>query len=294
MVPKSLNNGSVHRGLIAIVLVLTWGALQEAEASADRVPTLELWYQSVGKPLPDEDFGHFLSRVAQARIGTAYSEAYESTATEAVTLELNHFECVTFLESSLAVARCAWRDEPTEGCFVWEILGLRYRSGLMADYPSRLHYFVDWLEDNEGRWRLKDLTAELGGRPVGKDFYYITQHAALAPALALPSVRRSMLAIEHDLTSRPHVVLRRNDVRRALESLHDGDLVAVVGNKPGRLITHTGLIVRREGEAPHLLHASSYHRRVLITREDLADYVTRRPERIGIIVARPLPPSSSE
>jgi hypothetical protein len=278
----------------ALAFLLIAGSSVEVEAAPDRVPTLVSWYQSVGKPLPGEDFGRFLSRVAQARIGTAYSEAYESKATEAVTLELDRFECVTFLESSLAVARCAWQNEPTVGCFVWEILGLRYRGGLMADYASRLHYFVDWLEDNEGRWRLKDLTAELGGRPVGKDFYYITQHTAMAPALALPTVRRSMVAVEHDLSSRPHVVLRRNDVRGALESMHDGDLVAVAGNKPGRLITHTGLIVRGAGEEPHLLHASSYHGRVLRTRENLADYVTRRPERIGIIVARPLPPSPSK
>jgi hypothetical protein len=277
-----------------LILLLGAGSIPEVEASADRVPTLVLWYQSVGAPLPGEDFGHFLSRVAQARMGTAYSGASESTVTEELALEIDRFECVSLLESSLAVARCAWRGEPTEGCFVWEILGLRYRSGLMGNLASRLHYFIDWLEDNEGRWRLKNLTAELGGQPLGRDFYYITQHAAMAPALALPGVRRSMAAIERDLSSRQHVVLQRNDVRGALDAMRDGDLIAIVGNKPGRLVMHAGLIARQEGERARLLHASSYHRRVVVTREDVAAYVMRRPERTGVIVARPLPPKKSQ
>jgi hypothetical protein len=227
-------------------------------------------------------------------MGTAYSSASGSTAGESLALEIDHFECVSLLESSLAMARCAWRGEATEGCFVWEVLGFRYRSGLMGDYASRLHYFEDWLEDNEGRWRVKNLTANLGGQPVERDFHYITQHAGTAPALALPGVRRRMLAVERELSSRPHVVLRRNDVGRALDAVRDGDLIAVVGNKPGRLIVHAGLIVRRTGERPRLLHASSYHRRVVVTSEDVSAYVMRRPERIGVIVARPLPPRKSQ
>jgi hypothetical protein len=101
-----------------------------------------------------------------------------------------------------------------------------------------------------------------------------------------------MLAVERDLSSRQYLVLQRNDVRRALDVIQDGDLIAVVGSKPGRLIVHAGLIVRRTGERPRLLHASSYHRRVVVTREDVSEYVMRRPERTGIIVARALPPPS--
>jgi hypothetical protein len=102
-----------------------------------------------------------------------------------------------------------------------------------------------------------------------------------------------MLAVEQALSSRPHVVLGRNDVRQVLDVLRDGDLIAVVGNKPGRLITHTGLIVKREGEEPRFLHASSYRRRVVLSTESVAEYVLRRAERIGVIVARPLPPTTN-
>ena len=252
-----------------------------------------LWYETVGKPFPGEDFGHFLGRVAQARVGTPYAETSPATARETLTIDLDRFECVSFLESSLAVARCAWRGELTQGCFVWELMGLRYRSGLMGDYASRLHYFVDWLADNEGRWRLEDRTALLGGEPMGRDFHYMTRHGLSTEALKSPVVRREMVAVERHLTSRPFVVLPRDRLSETLLSLQDGDVIAVVGDKPGRLVTHAGFIIKRTGETPRLLHASSYRRRVVLTTESVTDYVLRRPERIGIIVARPLPPQTN-
>ncbi len=122
------------------------------DRSLDRTSPLSRWYQSVGAPMPHEGFGEFLSRVARTRVDTPYGHSREIGVGENFRPELRHFECVSFIESSLGMARCAWRGQPTEDCFVWEVLGLRYRSGIMSDYSSRLHYFVDWLGDNRGRW----------------------------------------------------------------------------------------------------------------------------------------------
>ena len=281
-------------GLTIVSVLAAITALFCLNASADQSSILARWYQNVGERVPGETFGSFLGRVGVARLDTPYGHASDPRGSETLSVELRHFECVSFLESSLAVARCAWRGEPTQECFVWEVMGFRYRSGLMANYASRLHYFADWLEDNGGRWRLNNVTGELGGRPVKRDFFYLTRRASKAPALASSGERRAMAAIEGDLSSRSHYVLGRNDIRAAVNELQHGDLIAIVGNKPGRLITHAGLIVRGEGDKARLLHASSYHRRVVVTREDVADYVMRRPERAGIIVARPLPPQETQ
>ncbi len=237
-----------------------------------------------------EGFGEFLSRVARARVDTPYDHSPEMRAEEIFRAELGRFECVSFIESSLGVARCAWRGQPTEDCFVWEVLGLRYRSGIMSDYSSRLHYFVDWLADNRGRWRFRDVTEELGGTPARRSFFYLTRRAAIIPALFSPSTRRALADVEARLSSQPYVVVGRNRIRQAVTGLQDGDIVAITGDKPGRLVTHAGLVSRSEQGIAHLVHASTYHDRVVITREDISDYVLRRPERRGLIVARPLAP----
>ena len=43
------------------------------------------------------------------------------------------------------------------------ITRIRYRGGRLAGYPSRLHYFTDWLLDNERRGLIEIITADLGG-----------------------------------------------------------------------------------------------------------------------------------
>ena len=260
------------------------------DRSLDDTSQLSRWYQSVGRPLPHEGFGEFLSRVARTRVDTPYDHSPEMGAEETLRAGLQRFECVSFIESSLGVARCAWRGQSTEGCFVWELLGLRYRSGMMSNYASRLHYFVDWLADNQGRWRLRNVTTGLGGTPVTSNFFYLTRRAAMIPALSSPDARKAIADVEARLSSQSQVVVGRNRIGQAAAGLRDGDIVAITGNKPGRLVTHAGFVSRSEEGIAHLVHASSYHDRVVITREDVSNYVLRRPERRGLIIARPLAP----
>lgn len=251
---------------------------------------LHRWYWAVGTPLVGENFGSFLSRTARQRLGTSYAFGREPAGPETLHLELARLECVSFVEASLAVARCAWRGKATEECFAREVMASRYRHGVMTDYASRLHYFTDWIDDNQRRRRLQNVTAELGGVAVRKRFDYLTKHAAWFPPLASPSMRQAMAIIEAELTSAPHLVVGRNRIREAVNGLRDGDLVAFVSNKPGRLVAHAGFIARNKNGWARLVHASTYHGRVVMTRRDAAHYVLRRAERRGIIVSRPLAP----
>ena len=75
--------------------------------------------------------------------------------------------------------------------------------------------------------------------------------------------------------------------------LQTGDIVAIVGTLPGILVNHVGFVVREADGRLRLLHASSLAGRVGLTRGTLEDYLAARPERIGIVTARPLPPAES-
>ena len=65
--------------------------------------------------------------------------------------------------------------------------------------------------------------------------------------------------------------------------------MAFARERSGPLIHHAGIVYRARGRA-RLLHASSYHQRVVLTREDLSSYLLRRKDRRGVLVARPLSP----
>jgi hypothetical protein len=211
---------------------------------------------------------------------------------EELRVELSRFECVTFIESSLAVARCGFRGEPGASCFEREVTASRYRGGVLSDYASRLHYFDDWIDDNEARKRLENLTPELGGEPLTRSYFHISSRVLPRSNVskdALAVLTREVAATESRLSRVPHLVLSRERAPRVLDQLEDGDLVAFVRERSGLLIHHAGFIYRVRGK-PRLLHASSYHQRVVLTSDDVASYLLRRPERLGIVVARPSSP----
>ena len=258
--------------------------------SADQKEKLEAWYESLGAARGSETFGHYLARAARVQHGVAYGVPAEAPGVETLRIHLDAFECVSFIESAFAVARCGWSGEPDELCFTAELEASRYRGGVLGNYASRLHYFVDWIGDNESRGRIENLTTSLGGAAVQKDFYLITRRELPKVALereALAAVTEDLLATEERLSSATHDVLGRESAPEALRVLEDGDLVAFVRERPGLLVNHAGFVYWANG-TPRLLHASSYHQRVVITESDLSDYLLRRPERKGVIIARPL------
>ena len=256
----------------------------------DQKKKLEAWYDALGPPRGSETFGHYLARAARVQHGVDYAVPAAAPGVETLRINLDAFECVSFIESAIAVARCSWSGEPDVLCFTEDLEASRYRGGALGDYASRLHYFVDWIDDNAGRGRVENLTTSLGGKPVQKDFYLITQRELPKAALereAAAEVTRTLLATEQRLSSASHDVLGREDAPQALRALEDGDLVAFARERPGLLVHHAGFVYWANG-TPRLLHASSYHQRVVITESDLTEYLLRRPERKGVIIARPL------
>lgn len=273
--------------ILGAMVSLTPGAAADESATK-----LADWYQEVGVPHASESFGHYLARTARAQHGAKYAEVAPRPGHETLRMELDAFECVSFIESAIAVARCGWSSETTESCFMRELEASRYRSGHMGDYSTRLHYFTDWIGDNERRGRISNLTASFGGEPVQKDFFYITQRVlkrAAMDATERTLLSHAMEATEARLSSARHSVLSRKSAPRVLNELRDGDLVAFVRDRPGLLVHHAGFVYWANG-TPRLLHASSYHGRVVITVRDVTNYLLRRPERRGVIIVRPLAP----
>ena len=273
-------------------LVCGFAALAISARAEQSTTKLASWYDALGQPRSSESFGRYLARTARIQHGVKYEESSKPSGAETIDANVDAFECVSFIESTLAVARCAWESEPTASCFVRELEATRYRSGHMGDYASRLHYFVDWIGDNESRGRLVNMTAALGGEPVRKDFFYITERVLERSDVQeddLASLTREMRTTEARLSATRHAVLTRQSAPPVLSELEDGDLVAFVRERPGLLVNHAGFVYWANG-TPRLLHASSYHGRVVITVKDLTNYLLRRPERRGVIVARPIVP----
>ena len=102
---------------------------------------------------------------------------------EHLVINLRELDCVTFVENVVALAWLVTSREKSFEAFRRMLRKIRYRQGRLQGYTSRLHYFSDWIYDNEKKGIVRDVTKEIGGRPSRKAVTFMTTHADLYPPL---------------------------------------------------------------------------------------------------------------
>jgi hypothetical protein len=261
---------------------------------AHEAALLASWYQRVGARQPGESFGALVARAARVQVGKPYLDEPAPAGPEELTVRLEDFQCVSLVESSLALARCVAADRPEPACFVRELEAWRYRDGKLDGFASKLHYFSEWLSDAERRGRLVDLGPALGGKPHPATFDFMSRHPARYAPLADPAVLTGIRDVEARLRTEPApLVVGRDALAGVQGQLESGDVLAIVGRKDDILVTHAALVWRDTRGVPRALHASSAHHRVIVGDGDVAEFIRHRPEWRGVIAARPVEPAQT-
>jgi Protein of unknown function (DUF1460) len=247
---------------------------------------------------PAAPLGGAAVRVGRLAAGTPYQpgtlEAYlreggSPQSREPLTLALTHFDCVTLVESCLAVARTApGAEAPTWERFGHEIERMRYRGGERGSYATRLHYFSEWIADGASRGLVRDLGGELGGVEDDRPLRFMTEHRTSYPALADDTVVEQIAAIERGLDGRPRRVVPTDRIAAVADRIETGDVLAFATAIPGLDVTHSAFACRTEDGVLRVLHAPLSGGVVEVTRSTLPEYVAAIRRSTGILVARPL------
>jgi hypothetical protein len=162
---------------------------------------------------------------------------------------------------------------------------IRYRQGRLQGYSSRLHYFSDWIYDNQKKGIVRDVTAEIGGRPLKKAMTFMTTHPDLYPPLKNAATLRGMKSVERTVSRRSLFVIPKMALRRLEDRICDGDLIAITTNTEGLDVQHVGLAARVKNRI-HLLHVSSIEGKVVLSIKTLYRYLMESRARSGVMVAR--------
>jgi hypothetical protein len=209
---------------------------------------------------------------------------------EPLIVSLTRFDCVTLVESCLAVARVAMADgAPSWKRFSREVERMRYRSGDRRGYTSRLHYFSEWITDGERRHLVRDLAQELGGITDTRPLRFMTEHRGSYPALADDDVYREIGEMERRLDNRPRWMIPTNRIPEVADRIETGDVLAFATAIPGLDVSHAAFAYRDSNKVLRVLHAPLSGGVVEITRRTLPEYVAAIHRATGILIARPLP-----
>jgi hypothetical protein len=212
----------------------------------------------------------------------------ESKEVERLVVNLREFDCVTFIENVFALARCAKSRQRSFEGFRGLLRKIRYRNGRMQGYASRLHYFSDWIYDNQKKGIVRNATADIGGRPFRKTINFMTTHPGSYPPLRVVLNLRRMKSVERAISRRSLQFIPKKILVRSEHQILDGDIVAITTNTDGLDVQHVGFAARVKNRI-HLLHASSAERRVVLSKQTLYRYLMQGRAYSGIMVARMYP-----
>jgi len=181
---------------------------------------------------------------------------------EELVVNLKAFDCVTFIESVLALAR-----GKSPAGFLSELKEIRYRHGLV-NWASRLHYFSDWMKSNQRRGIVRIRTRGAGSYSIEK---------TLADFKGLPArtVRFQIVP-----KSKVHLARRR---------IANGSIVAFASLRSGLDFYHTGLLFFPEMSVGSLKEMVLYHASrdtKKVVAEPVYDFLKRNRMR-GIAFAVP-------
>jgi hypothetical protein len=210
-------------------------------------------------------------------------------------VNLSGLDCVTFFENSLCLARIIKKDKTTFQSLLDEVTFTRYRSGVLKDYSSRLHYTSDWITDNINKKVIRDITneialwqSEIGAAQIKFNVGFMSENPQYYAALKdNPQMIKKIAAIEEEIKLRDYYLIPTPRIKLIEPYLQTGDIIAIATSKKGLDYSHTGLTYVDEAGKVHFLHASLKAKKVIIDTS-ISQYVSNIKTNIGITVLRPL------
>ena len=176
---------------------------------------------------------------------------------EHFTASLEGFDCVTYVETVLALARAS-----DAAGFAEELRRIRYEGG-EVEWARRNHYMTDWVRRNARAGLV---------RPVSGGALATRKEKVLNALPGLPPRKARFSCV-------PKGKLGAFEPR-----LKNGDIVLFASTKTGIDVFHCGLLVQKDG-GWKLRHASQSAGRVVET--DLAGFL-KANRTSGLVVVRPL------
>ena len=172
--------------------------------------------------------------------GTPYvAQTLDHDTEESLVVNLRELDCTTFVESCLAIARTIKSGKPSYETFLSELEKIRYRNGHLNGYISRLHYFSEWITDNEAKGIVTDVTLKLGGGIAPLSLSFMGNHPDSYPQLkGNPALINKIKLIEKQVSQHKYYSIPKEFLSDFESQMTDGDIIALVTKIPGLDVTH--------------------------------------------------------
>jgi len=280
--------------IISILVFTTFNLKAQVYSEQDVEICNQKFQISVNEDLKDKPINEVVVEIGESFIGTDYlAKGLEVDGDEQLVINLTGLDCTTLVENTLVISRCVKMGTTSFDEYLAELQYIRYRDGMVEGYPSRLHYFSDWITDNVAMGIVADETKEFGGVPIQFNLNFMSTHPESYKQLnenpeLIPIIEKQ----EEEISLREYYYIPKEDFSSKEKCVRGGDIIAVTTTVEGLDIGHIGIAVKMDDGRIHLLHAPNVNTEVQITEEPLADYLMKYKRHSGVIVLKVLEPSN--
>lgn len=238
----------------------------------------------------DQPIATLIPEIGKYFIGNEYVDhTLEVNDSEKLIVNLRELDCTTYAENLLALARTLKSENQSFEQFAAEIKKIRYRDGKLDEYPSRLHYFSDWIYNNRDN-ELVTTPADSFGNPFPNQINFMSTHPDSYKHLKQnPGYISVIEQQEKEINAKNYFYLPKEHIADYVHLLKEGDIIGLTTSIAGLDVAHVGVLVEQNGKL-HLLHASQSNRKVEISDEPISSFLKPNSRNTGIMIARPVEP----
>lgn len=282
--------------VLLLILLFTGSIFSQVFSDTDLTICQSKFSYAASADLSDEPITDIVADIGKTFIGTKYvAHTLEDKGDEHLVINLSGLDCTTFVENALVFARLIKTGKTSFKDYETELQKIRYRSGVINGYLSRLHYFTDWIDDNIKKGIISDVTELVGGKPIKFRLNFMSAHPESYPQLKEhPDYVREIRQKEAEISRRNYFYVPKERVGFIENQIGNGDIIAFTTSIPGLDVSHVGIAVRMEDNRIHLLHAPNAGSDVQITEEPLSAYINKIKKDTGIMVLKPLDPTQED
>ena len=271
--------------LLLVVTSPLWAKAQYTTADSIKVVKL---LQEGKKQKGKQDLVLFFARKF---LGIPYvASTLENNTDEQLVINLRQLDCTTFVENVLTLTLCTKNGQTTFDDFCNQLRKIRYRNGKVG-YPTRLHYFSEWISDNTRMGFVEETQAP--NPPFSAvqtlQINFMSTHVDKYPMLVrTPSFIIPIAQMESELNGQtcryiPKVGILNNAACK--QAVKDGNILALVTSRQGLDTSHVGFAIWKK-DGLHLFHASSLQKKVVEDKSLLRNYMMKQKSQLGVRVVK--------
>lgn len=264
---------------------IVWGCLGSLYAENQDSIIVERWlHEAADLPSDSCRIMHF----AKKFLGVPYvAGTLDENEKECLTVHLDKVDCTTYVELVMALVVADKQSSRSYQSFKNALLKIRYRDGVLQGYSSRLHYFSDWIWNNEKKGLVKECTSDL--EYCIKHVLYLnfmSAHVDAYPQLkADSSLVEEIKLFEAQWQGVEVYYIPKRFLASSNIGIKDGDILAITTSIQGLDVVHVGFACWKEGRL-HMLHASSNAGKVIEEPKSLYEYSYKKKAHTGVRAIR--------